>query len=669
LVDENDAELARIVDSTRPEDETHGVGVVEQTRRMLQAWGEEILCDLNAVRLFGPAGLNAIAEFLSVLRPSGTIGKRSNALGAEAPTASHPRLSLRITAMLEFLRLQGEKAVPDELEPWQSYTSATRAALGQRAAYLEAKAIQALPSLFSQMLSWGETYVHSARTAEVCWIRDQLLDGVPGGTHCLGAELRGSPLQVADVINASWKARQDLDDGEVVGAGGALLSSAIDPHERRVILDRLTGKSVDDLEFSLLWKNAGRRVVNLGAAVPSSAEDAPESEDPPAGVLSRRDIEERLRRGDSRRVIVTPLMDGSVQDAGIDLRLSPDFVVFRHSATTAFDPLRRSQNPRGMQEVVTKVWGEPFILHPAELVLASTLEYIVLPSDVTAQVVTRSSYGRLGLITATAVQVQPGSRGCITFELVNHGETPIALTPGTRIAQLVLLLLSGSPHKYTTGTYRFPVGPEFSKVQEDLDAPVLRQLRNAVYDVGRAVKHAERPPFPGRQVKFIASLDFDDAASFQMTVDPEQVATEIVPLAEVQDEAPGETMARIVGGEAIVGYLLSGATSLTMLSMAVLRLVRGLKRGVIITAVEGEVEVRPDPGLPRGSLVLVKDPKDKYQVTVDDGTVGDDLAKAIGQVLEKKQSSWVATEKRSGRKSVVRKPTAGGSGDQVPGAN
>jgi deoxycytidine triphosphate deaminase len=55
--------------------------------------------------------------------------------------------------------------------------------------------------------------------------------------------------------------------------------------------------------------------------------------------------------------------------------------------------------------------GRSIHLHPNEMALGATLEYMALPPDLGAQVVTRSSYGRLGLITATAVQVHPYFHG------------------------------------------------------------------------------------------------------------------------------------------------------------------------------------------------------------------------------------------------------------------
>lgn len=51
-------------------------------------------------------------------------------------------------------------------------------------------------------------------------------------------------------------------------------------------------------------------------------------------------------------------------------------------------------------------------------------------------VVGRSTWGRLGLIVATAVGIHPGFAGSLTLELRNLGEAPITLFPVQTIAQL-----------------------------------------------------------------------------------------------------------------------------------------------------------------------------------------------------------------------------------------
>jgi len=58
-----------------------------------------------------------------------------------------------------------------------------------------------------------------------------------------------------------------------------------------------------------------------------------------------------------------------------------------------------------------------------------------------AYVAGRSTWGRLGLIVATAVGVHPGFAGNLTLELRNLGETPLTLYPGQTIAQLFFHLV------------------------------------------------------------------------------------------------------------------------------------------------------------------------------------------------------------------------------------
>ena len=79
-------------------------------------------------------------------------------------------------------------------------------------------------------------------------------------------------------------------------------------------------------------------------------------------------------------------------------------------------------------------------------------------------VIGKSTWGRMGLIIATATKVDPGFRGCITLEIVNEGEVPLILYPGLSIAQLVVHE-TGRSSTYS-GRYRYPIGPEFPKFGE-----------------------------------------------------------------------------------------------------------------------------------------------------------------------------------------------------------
>jgi len=138
---------------------------------------------------------------------------------------------------------------------------------------------------------------------------------------------------------------------------------------------------------------------------------------------------------DSGRLVIDPIEDVQVQPASVDVRLGPEFLVFRNHVTEVIDPYDK---PADLNERVTVAEGTAFVLHPGEFVLGTTVESIGLPDDLVARVEGKSSLGRLGLlIHATAGFVDPGwPRGQITLELSNVATLPIKLWPGMRIGQL-----------------------------------------------------------------------------------------------------------------------------------------------------------------------------------------------------------------------------------------
>lgn len=109
-------------------------------------------------------------------------------------------------------------------------------------------------------------------------------------------------------------------------------------------------------------------------------------------------------------------------------------------------------------------------LHSGEFMLGSTLEYLRLPNHIGAYVTSRSSWGRMGLVIATAVAVAPGFAGVITLELTNLGSAPLILRPGVRIAQILFHRCLGVERAYG-GRYRCPTSPEFGKIHLDEEIP------------------------------------------------------------------------------------------------------------------------------------------------------------------------------------------------------
>ncbi len=166
-------------------------------------------------------------------------------------------------------------------------------------------------------------------------------------------------------------------------------------------------------------------------------------------LLCDRDLRAEV---DSGRVRLDPYDAALVQPSSIDLRLDRYFRVFQNHRYTHIDPAEQQDE---LTELVEPEGDEPFVLHPGEFVLGSTLEVITLPDDLAGRLEGKSSLGRLGLLThSTAGFIDPGFSGHVTLELSNVATLPIRLWPGMKIGQLCLFRLTGpAEHSYGATVY------------------------------------------------------------------------------------------------------------------------------------------------------------------------------------------------------------------------
>src|SRR3954454_11108661 len=131
-------------------------------------------------------------------------------------------------------------------------------------------------------------------------------------------------------------------------------------------------------------------------------------------LLSDRDLKAALADG---RLGLTPYDEAMVQPSSIDVRLDRFFRVFANHRYTHIDP---SEQQDDLTVPVEPEGDDPFILHPGEFVLGSTLEVISLGDDLASRLEGKSSLGRLGLLThSTAGFIDPGFSGHVTLELSN----------------------------------------------------------------------------------------------------------------------------------------------------------------------------------------------------------------------------------------------------------
>jgi len=184
-------------------------------------------------------------------------------------------------------------------------------------------------------------------------------------------------------------------------------------------------------------------------------------------ILSDRTIREELAAG---RIVIDPLDETCVQPSSVDLHVDSQFRVFANSRYPFIDV--REEMP-DLTELVEVKPDEPFILHPGEFVLGSTLERVAIPDDLVARLEGKSSLGRLGLlIHSTAGYVDPGWDGYLTLELSNVANLPITIYPSMRIGQISFFRLTSpadAPYGSAGNKYQGQRGPTPSRSFRDFE--------------------------------------------------------------------------------------------------------------------------------------------------------------------------------------------------------
>jgi len=190
-------------------------------------------------------------------------------------------------------------------------------------------------------------------------------------------------------------------------------------------------------------------------------------------VLSRDEIKNRLqlRLSDAKSLLITPLLDEKFDHDAVDLRLG---CYFRLPAVSSIDciwPYNETGADGGTEsypELLHKPYGRgrkesALILQPHHSVLASTLEYIKMPGDVSGMILTKSSWARVFVSIASAPWIHPFYRGCLTLEITNLGNVPVALPVGKPIAHIVFMHVEGGKQvagDLIEGSYAGAVRPE-----------------------------------------------------------------------------------------------------------------------------------------------------------------------------------------------------------------
>lgn len=197
-------------------------------------------------------------------------------------------------------------------------------------------------------------------------------------------------------------------------------------------------------------------------------------------ILRSKDIADLLRKEDELDdpLVITPRPNLTKLeadcDASVDLRLGSWFVMLKQGKLSCMDiDDAKTSGAQRYTRTHYVSFSDKFILHPRSFVLGSTLEWIRLPLDLAAVVTGKSSWGRRGLIIATATGVHPGFSGCLTLEITNLGEIPITISPGMHICQLFIHKMTDTADHAAKSKFAVSRKPRFGLIKKDRFAELL----------------------------------------------------------------------------------------------------------------------------------------------------------------------------------------------------
>ena len=204
-------------------------------------------------------------------------------------------------------------------------------------------------------------------------------------------------------------------------------------------------------------------------------------------VLHKKEIRRRIKLPvyDSKSIVITPLINTQFDHDAVDLSLGCYFRLpalsdvecikpfgdktektSKHYPELIHKPYRKKKQDKVKEQNKGKDWENSIlILQPHHSVLASSLEYIKLPGDLSGQILTKSSWARVFISIASAPWIHPFYRGCLTLEICNLGNVPVALPIGEPIAQLIFLTVDNQEDltDQIEGKYAGAVMPEAPK--------------------------------------------------------------------------------------------------------------------------------------------------------------------------------------------------------------
>jgi dCTP deaminase len=126
------------------------------------------------------------------------------------------------------------------------------------------------------------------------------------------------------------------------------------------------------------------------------------------------------------------LISYGVSSYGYDVRCGSQFKIFTNINSAMVDPKNFDEDS------FVDFEGDVCVIPPNSFVLASTLEYMRIPTDVLTICMGKSTYARCGIIV-NVTPLEPGWEGNVTMEFSNTSTLPAKIYANEGVAQVLFL--------------------------------------------------------------------------------------------------------------------------------------------------------------------------------------------------------------------------------------
>lgn len=136
-------------------------------------------------------------------------------------------------------------------------------------------------------------------------------------------------------------------------------------------------------------------------------------------------VDHQVKETDGKKVISYGL-----SSMGYDIRLSNEFKIFTNVNSVIVDPKNFDE------KAFVDFEGDFCIIPPNSFALARSFEYVNMPKNVTAIILGKSTYARVGIVE-NFTPLESGWKGYITIEISNTTPLPAKVYAGEGIAQIL----------------------------------------------------------------------------------------------------------------------------------------------------------------------------------------------------------------------------------------